>query len=164
MSKIYIILENPKNKENIGLIMRSMLAFNINHLIIIDERKEYKLSKFKKEFSSISAGISLNKSIMDNIIIFNTVQETIDFLHINKYISIATSPHFKQKNNIKLNELYISYKKIAFWFGNEARGLSEEALANKHCKICVQIPLNKQVESLNLALCVGIVLYAISII
>lgn len=51
-------------------------------------------------------------------------------------------------------------KKLAVWFGNEARGISDTAVS--HSAACVQIEMYGIVESLNLATSTGIVLYEIT--
>jgi tRNA (guanosine-2'-O-)-methyltransferase len=164
--KICVVLENPKTIYNIGSIIRTICAFGIDLLIIIDDKNLYKMNKLSKKqkhaLSCSSAGVSKNTFIQDNIIVFDSIEKTIEYLHADKFISIATSPHINMKNNIKLNELNISDNHIAIWFGNEDRGLSKESLSNIDCKICVQIPLSSNVESLNLSVSVGIILYAIT--
>ncbi|WP_374693402.1 TrmH family RNA methyltransferase [Acidithiobacillus sp. AMEEHan] len=55
---------------------------------------------------------------------------------------------------------YTKYKKLAVWFGNESRGISELAVENS--VFCVNIPMCGIIESLNLATSSGIVLYEIT--
>jgi len=167
--KMCIVLENPKTISNIGSIIRSICAFGIDRVIIIDDRNLYRMDKLSKKqrhaLTCSSAGVSNDRFIKDSIIVFESVERTIEYLHMNEYISIATSPHIDKKNNIKLNKLNIADIAdihIAIWFGNEDRGLSKESLANTDCKICIQIPLSEHVESLNLAVSVGIILYTIT--
>ena len=50
--------------------------------------------------------------------------------------------------------------KLAVWFGNESRGLSDMAIENS--KACINIPMYGIVESLNLGTTSGIVLYEIT--
>jgi tRNA (guanosine-2'-O-)-methyltransferase len=49
---------------------------------------------------------------------------------------------------------------LALWFGNEGRGIRDEAVEASGC--CVSIPMFGMVESLNLGTTTGIVLYEIT--
>lgn len=164
--KCCVVLENPKTISNIGSIIRIVRAFNIDKLIIIDNRNLYNMDKLSKKqkhaLTCSSAGTSTDRFITDNITVLESVEEAIRYLHNDGYISIATSSHVDKKNNIKLDKLNISHNSIAIWFGNEDRGLSKESLANPDCEICIQIPISEHVESLNLAVSVGIVMYTIT--
>ncbi len=81
-------------------------------------------------------------------------------LEKNKYVSIVTSPHIKGKTNVILQDGDFTQKRLAVWFGNEARGISD--LAVSHSVACVSIEMYGIIESLNLATSTGIVLYEIT--
>lgn len=91
---------------------------------------------------------------------FKTTEECINHLEKNGFVSIVTSPHIKGKTNILLQDGDFTQKKLAVWFGNEARGISDTAVS--HSVACVQIEMYGIVESLNLATSTGIVLYEIT--
>ena len=55
---------------------------------------------------------------------------------------------------------YTKHKKLAVWFGNESRGISETAVSRS--EMCVNIPMFGMVESLNLGTSTGIVLYEVT--
>lgn len=55
---------------------------------------------------------------------------------------------------------YTVYTKLAVWFGNESRGISD--LIVEHSEMCVGIPMFGMIESLNLGTTSGIVLYEIT--
>lgn len=50
--------------------------------------------------------------------------------------------------------------KLAVWFGNESRGISNEAV--EASEFCLSIPMFGMIESLNLGTTTGIVLYEIT--
>ena len=52
------------------------------------------------------------------------------------------------------------HAKLAVWFGNESRGISD--LAVQHAELCVSIPMFGMIESLNLGTTSGIVLYEVT--
>lgn len=56
--------------------------------------------------------------------------------------------------------LYYTQKKLAVWFGNESRGVSDEVITKS--EMCINIPMNGIIESLNLGTDTGIVLYEIT--
>lgn len=58
--------------------------------------------------------------------------------------------------NVDLYDGDFTKNRLAVWFGNEARGISDEALEN--AAECIQIPMGGIVESLNLGTSTGIVL------
>ncbi|MFP4299778.1 MAG: TrmH family RNA methyltransferase, partial [Spirulinaceae cyanobacterium] len=79
----------------------------------------------------------------------------------NNFVSIVTSPHKKGAKNVILDEAdYTIYPKLAVWFGNESRGISD--LAVQHSEMCVSIPMFGTIESLNLGTTSGIVLYEVT--
>jgi len=60
---------------------------------------------------------------------------------------------------LKTSKLLTSGSKLALVFGNEVEGLSKEDL--KFCDVVAQLPMLGQKESLNVAVCVGVVLYSL---
>jgi tRNA (guanosine-2'-O-)-methyltransferase len=55
---------------------------------------------------------------------------------------------------------YTIFAKLAVWFGNESRGISN--LAVQRSDMCISIPMFGMIESLNLGTTSGIVLYEIT--
>ncbi|WP_308426762.1 TrmH family RNA methyltransferase, partial [Mesonia mobilis] len=91
---------------------------------------------------------------------FSSTKECIEHLEKKRFTSIATSPHTKGKTNLYLQDGNYTQKRLAIWFGNEARGISD--IAVESCKACVQIQMAGIIESMNLATSTGIVLYEIT--
>lgn len=91
---------------------------------------------------------------------FSSTEECIEHLENKRFTSIATSPHIKGKTNLYLQDGDYTQKRLAVWFGNESRGISDTAVNS--CKACVQIQMAGIIESLNLATSTGIVLYEIT--
>lgn len=77
-----------------------------------------------------------------------------------RFVSVVTSPHIKGKKNEILHEADYTQPRLAVWFGNESRGISD--LAVEHSEFCVSIPMFGMIESLNLGTTSGIVLYEIT--
>jgi tRNA (guanosine-2'-O-)-methyltransferase len=91
---------------------------------------------------------------------FKSTEECIHHLDKSGFVSMVTSPHVKGQKNIVLHEGKYTRMKLAVWFGNESRGISERAVEN--CKACINIPMYGIIESLNLGTSTGIVLYEIT--
>ena len=92
---------------------------------------------------------------------FDSTTDCLDHLEKNRFVSIVTSPHITGRNNVVLHEAdYTAYTKLAVWFGNEARGISD--LAVERSEMCVSIPMFGMIESLNLGTTSGIVLYEVT--
>ena len=92
---------------------------------------------------------------------FDSTGECLDHLEKNGFVSVVTSPHVKGQKNVVLHEAdYTLFTKLAVWFGNESRGISNEAV--QRSEMCVSIPMFGMIESLNLGTTSGIVMYEIT--
>ena len=144
MSKknITFILHKPQLSENIGACARAMKNFNFKKMIVIDPKPIYPNDKILA--TSVGAKNIINKSKnFDNL---ESALKSID-------IVIATSARFRNKNikHIQLQDLKkIDYKKkVAFLFGSEASGLSNNEIS--YANYTLQIPTNPDFKSLNLS-------------
>ena len=144
MSKnnISFILHKPQLSENIGACARAMKNFNFKKMIVIDPKPIYPNDKILA--TSVGAKNIINKSKnFDNL---ESALKNIDIL-------IATSARFRNKNikHIQLQDLKkIDYKKkVAFLFGSEASGLSNNEIS--YANYTLQIPTNPDFKSLNLS-------------
>ena len=113
------------------------------------------------QFFIISFATSVGaKEIIKNCKIYENLESAIK----NVDYLIATSSRFRNKNikHISLNELSkIDFsKKIAFLFGSEASGLSNNEIVYANCTM--QIPTNPNFRSLNLSHSVIIVAQVVS--
>ena len=139
---ISFILHKPQLSENIGACARAMKNFNFQKMIVIDPKPIYPNDKILA--TSVGAKNIINTSkIFDNL---ETALKNID-------VVIATSARFRNKNikHIQLEDLKkIDYKKkVAFLFGSEASGLSNNEIS--YANYTLQIPTNPDFKSLNLS-------------
>src|SRR6476659_131769 len=87
---------------------------------------------------------------------FESTDECFDHLEKRNFHSLVTSPHVKGKTNVYLHENdFTEHAKLAVWFGNEKRGISDRAV--ERSDMCVAIPMFGMIESLNLGTSSGIV-------
>lgn len=149
------VLENPNNIVNIGSTIRNISAFGIEKLYVVENinfLKDFESSRSNKRLSNLSVGA--NKWVF--VKHFKTTKECIVYLRKNHYTIAVTSPHAKGKKNINLYEGIFTQKRLAVWFGNEAKGISHEAVESSD--MCIQIHMGGIVESLNLGTSTGIIL------
>ena len=144
MSKNYIsfILNKPQLSENIGACARAIKNFNFKKLILINPKPSFPNDKILA--TSVGA-----KNIITQSKKYDTLEQALDKIDI----VIATSARFRNKNiqHINLEDLKrINFKKkIAFLFGSEASGLSNEEIS--YANYTLQIPTNPDFKSLNLS-------------
>ena len=141
-SNISFILHKPQLSENIGACARAIKNFSFKKLIIIKPKPIFPNDKILA--TSVGA-----KDIINNSKVYNSLEpaiKKIDYL-------IATTSRFRNKNlkHIKLNDLNkIDFsKKIAFLFGSEASGLTNNEIS--YANYALQIPSNPDFKSLNLS-------------
>ena len=155
------VIENPTNIRNIGTIVRNVNALGVDRTYIIDPRRslpdDWQDMRERKSLFKISAS-AIKWSFVKR---FDSTEACIAHLQENRFISFVTSPHVKGKKNAILHDVdYTLHAKLAVWFGNEARGISD--LAVEHAELCVSIPMFGMIESLNLGTTSGIVLYEVT--
>ena len=142
VNNISFILHKPQLSENIGACARGMKNFNFNKLIVIDPKPIFPNDKILA--TSVGA-----KNIINKAKNFENLEKPLK----NIDIVIATSARFRNKNikHIQLEDLKkINYKKkIAFLFGSEASGLSNNEIS--YANYTLQIPSNPDFKSLNLS-------------
>jgi tRNA (guanosine-2'-O-)-methyltransferase len=154
------VLEEPTDFKNIGTVVRNINALGVEKLYIVDGKQ-----RLPKEWDEMRERKSLLKPSVSAIKwsfvkTFSSTEECIEHLENKRFISIATSPHTKEKTNLLLQNGNYTQKRLAVWFGNESRGISDVAVNN--CEACVQIEMAGIIESMNLATSTGIVLYEIT--
>ena len=139
---ITFILHKPQLSENIGACARGLKNFNFHKLTIINPKPIFPNDKILA--TSVGAKNIINKSkLFDNL---EPALKNIDYV-------IATSARFRNKNvkHIQLEDLKkIDFnKKVAFLFGSEASGLSNNEVS--YANYTLQIPTNPEFKSLNLS-------------
>ena len=141
-NNITFILHKPQLSENIGACARGMKNFNFQKLIVINPKPIYPNDKILA--TSVGA---------KDLIINAKVHETLESAVKKVDYVIATSARFRNKNikHINLEDLKkIDFnKKIAFLFGSEASGLSNNEIS--YANYTLQIPTNPDFKSLNLS-------------
>ncbi|MBD1864438.1 MULTISPECIES: RNA methyltransferase [Trichocoleus] len=155
------VLENPHDIKNIGTVIRNVNALGVEKAYVVDPK-----GALPDDWQDMRERNSLSKTSVSAIKWsfvkrFDSTEACLAHLEENRFVSIVTSPHVKGMKNEVLDEAdYTIYTKLAVWFGNEAKGISDEAV--KRSEMCVSIPMFGMIESLNLGTTSGIVLYEIT--
>lgn len=158
-----IVLESPKNSANIAAVMRNVDAMGLKMLCVIDTfnvlPKNWDMMRNNSHLIKISSS-AIKWAYVKK---FSTTSECIEYLKDKNFISVVTSPHetsITGVTNVWLDEGKFTEKKLAVWFGNETEGISDEAV--KASTKCIQVKTFGIVESMNLAVSTGIVMYEIT--
>ena len=141
-NNISFILHKPQLSENIGLCARAIKNFDFKKLILINPKPIFPNDKILA--TSVGA-----KDIILKSKVYNELEQALSDVDI----MIATSARFRNKNikHIELEDLKkINFnKRIAFLFGSEASGLSNNEIS--YANYTLQIPSNPKFRSLNLS-------------
>ena len=134
-NNISFILHKPQLSENIGACARAMKNFNFSNLVVINPKPSFPNDKIIA--TSVGAKEIIKKAqIYDN---FKPVLSNIDFL-------ISTTSRFRNKNikHINLDDLNkVDFnKRVAFLFGSEASGLSNNDIS--YSNYVLKIPCNSK--------------------
>ena len=154
------VIENPMDVKNIGTILRNVNALGVDKTYIVDVKGSLPndWQELRERRSVAKSSVSASKwSFVKR---FDSTEDCLSHLEKNRYVSVVTSPHIKGKDNYILHEADYTHPRLAVWFGNESRGISN--LAVERSEFCVSIPMFGIVESLNLGTTTGIVLYEIT--
>lgn len=138
-----MILDNIQDPGNLGTIIRSCVAFNIDTLILSLDSVDL----YNPKVLRATQGMIFHL----NIITTNIV-EIIKKLKAENYNVVGTDV----VNGITVNE-FEKEKKFAIIMGNEGKGISEEIkqLIDKN----IYIPISKSCESLNVGVAASIIMY-----
>ena len=141
-NNITFILHKPQLSENVGACARGMKNFNFQKLIVIKPKPIFPNDKILA--TSVGA-----KNIIQKAKVFENLESALKNID---YV-IATSARFRNKNikHIQLEDLKkIDFnKKVAFLFGSEASGLSNNEVS--YANYTLQVPTNPEFKSLNLS-------------
>ena len=155
------VIESPSDIQNIGTVIRNVNALGVEKVYVVDPRgslpDDWEEMRERKSLARTSVS-AVKWSFVKR---FASTDECFDHLERNNFHSVVTSPHVKGRNNVWLHEGdFTEHTKLAVWFGNEKRGISDRAVERSDA--CVAIPMFGMIESLNLGTSSGIVLYEIS--
>ena len=146
LSKNVLILDGVQDPGNLGTIIRSCVAFNINNLVLSNETVDLYNSKVIRSTQGMIFNINIIRDDLKN---------TIKLLKDNNYTIYGTNVI----NGIDVKDVK-NTDKYAIILGNEGNGISNEinALVDKN----IYIKMNEKCESLNVAVSGSIILYELN--
>ncbi len=144
---VIVVLDNIRSLNNIGSFFRTGDAFRIEGIYLCGITATPPHREIHK--TALGATESVEWKY------FDTTVKAISFLKKNKYSVIAIE---QTDNSISLLEYnFKKIQKIALIFGNEIKGVSDEALPL--FDECIEIPQFGTKHSLNVSVSAGIVLW-----
>lgn len=143
--KKVLLLEGIKDAGNLGTILRSAVAFGVEAIILYGDCVDIYNPKCVR--SSVG---NLCKIPVFHLREFNLLKE-----YFSNFQRIATLP--RAENLLKD---FIAEDKVLIMFGSEADGLSQELI--DFSTTSLKIEMSEKVESLNLSISCGIILYCLN--
>ncbi len=143
-AKKVVLLENISDVGNLGTVIRSAVAFNIDAVILYGQSVDIYNPKCVRS--------TVGNLWKMNILQMSTLAELEQYF--SDFERVATLP--KSENTVMFND-WSPAEKTLIMFGSEADGLSDE-LINYSTK-GVTIEMSKRVESLNLGVSASIIMH-----
>lgn len=140
-----LVLDDVRDFGNIGTIVRTAHAFDIN--TIYSSKKEMDL--YNRKCVDASRGRVFDTELAR----FDGAEDTVAYLRKKGYQIITTSPYGTSVQSM----VTLSDKPVALIVGNETDGVSKTFVENADS--VVQIPMHSQIESLNVGVATGISIY-----
>lgn len=141
-----ICLDNIQDPGNLGTIIRSAAAFNIDTIILNDKSVDLYNDKVIRSCEGMIFNVNVIRTNLEN--------KLID-LKNNGYKIVGTSV----KNNHLLKDVRLE-DKYAIILGNEGNGVSKEI--EDLCDDFIYIKMNESCESLNVAVASSIIMYELN--
>jgi len=138
-----LILDGIQDPGNLGTIIRSAVAFNIDTIILSPDTVDLYNSKVIRA----SQGMLFHLNIISDDLI-----SIIHSLQTNNYLVYGT----KVDGGKSINKL-IKHDKFAIIVGNEGSGIKERILSL--CDEYIYIDMNQNCESLNVGVAASIIMY-----
>ena len=140
-----LILDDVKDPGNIGTLIRTSLAFDIDLIVMSNDSCDI----YNDKVVRASQGAIFNIDI-----VYKDLKDEIKLMKESniKIISTSLSATIDVKDIKKMD-------KYAIILGNEAKGVSEDI--QKMADINVIIPISKKMESLNVAIAGAIMMYEV---
>lgn len=147
---ITLVLEDLYQPHNISAVLRSCDCFGVQNIHIIENENHFQdnaeISRGAREWLSLHHYRQEEKN----------TGAAIRALRQQGYRIIATTPH---QNDVLIDDLDIHAGKMAFLFGTELTGLSEEAL--ELTDEYVKVPMYGFTESYNVSVCAALLMYSV---
>lgn len=140
-----ILLDNIQDPGNLGTIIRSSKAFNIDTIVLSNDTVDLYNDKVIRS----TQGMLFNTNVVKADLF-----ETINYLKNNNYTILSTNVNNgKEPSDVKVD-------KYALIMGNEGNGVNPKL--QELADINLYIPMNKNCESLNVGVATSIIIYELN--
>ena len=146
IGKKILVLEDIQDPGNLGTIIRSSVAFNIDTIILSNNS----VDEYNSKVIRASQGLLFHI----NIVRSDILEELNNLKNKGYHIYGTKVTHGKDLKLLEKN------KKFAIIMGNEGNGMSEEV--SELCDEFIYIKMNDSCESLNVGVATSIILYEFS--
>ncbi|RCK74488.1 MAG: 23S rRNA (guanosine-2'-O-) -methyltransferase rlmB [Ignavibacteriae bacterium] len=148
-SHFFVAVDGLTNSDNLGVIVRNCVAFNVDALIV----GETSSSPYLRRAIRQSMGAVFELKIFESDNLYEDIRK---ISQVYDFEIIAADPHGE-----KIISEKIGYRKnICIVFGSEGFGIREDIIAI--CNERVNIPISQKIDSLNVASASAIFLYEIN--
>lgn len=141
-----LILDGIQDPGNLGTIIRSAVAFNIDTIVLSENTVDLYNSKVLRSAQGMNFNINIIRKDLEKFI--------IDLKKSNYKIYGTDVINGSNIKNVSINTKY------AIIMGNEGNGVSQKL--KKLCDDNIYINMNSKCESLNVAVCASIILYELN--
>lgn len=145
---VLVVLDNVRSQHNIGSIFRTCDAFRISGLVLCG----ITATPPHREIHKTALGA-------EDSVSWIYVADIVEALHNMKSEGYQVIAVEQAEGAIMLQDFRPSGGKLAFIFGNEINGVSEEAM--QLAVTCVEIPQYGTKHSVNIAVSAGIILWEV---
>lgn len=139
-----VVLEEVTNTHNASAVVRTCDAAGVLYVDIISSSQEP---------FPINEAISTRAEKWLQFALYSSTKECLEEIKKKGYTIFATQPGQRAVSYLEFDYT----RPVAFVFGNESEGISEEAA--EHADFIIKIPMFGMAQSLNLSVSVGILLY-----
>lgn len=144
--EVVVVLDSVRSMNNVGSIFRSSDAFLIDKIFLCGITGKPPHREISK------TAIGAEKSVPWEY--FSSTIEAINLLKSQGYMLIAVE---QAENSLDLSTAKLPTQKVAFIFGNEVDGVSQDVI--NACDHCLEIPQLGTKHSFNVAVTCGMVLW-----
>lgn len=143
---VTVVLEDLYQTQNISAVMRTCDCYGVQDAYIVENRNEFIVHQ------DISMGADKWLTLHQYPNAEHNMKQCIDDLHAKGYLVVATLPDEKKT---RIQDIPTD-RKVAFLFGTELTGLSDEAIQYADCNAL--IPMYGFTESFNISNSAAIIL------
>lgn len=146
-SGIVVVLDNVRSMHNVGSVFRTSDAFRVEKIILCG----YTPKPPHRDINKTALGAT-------ETVAWDSKEDVVQVIQELKAQGYNTFAIEQVHNSIPLDQIQIKPgEKIAVVFGNEAEGVSEQAIAT--CNNSIEIPQFGSKHSFNISVAAGIVLW-----